>query len=281
MSGYLEKLRDIPEADIVAIMGHRAPGSDYPSIHPSIKEIGEPNCPIRSLVSPTPGAAAGDRVKYSQWTDSMYFAPSTPYWRSYWGTINCKGCDPGAMSGRQILEARERDLEAYTKAQFDSEMTDVALCSMRGCTVHGHSLRLQENGMMFDMLARTEMGKAGRIYQVKDQVGIPLDRWIDLGLTMSEAEAKRRTAIFRNDGVSMCGNTGARRYDEIVTVVHHIWELRSKWGFRPETEKFMPEKSLDYDQKAPRRSSNILCESLLKEVAYLIFKSGHGDIFKK
>ena len=66
MSGNVEKLRDIPEADVVAIMGHRAPGADYSSTHPPLKEMGEPDCPIRQAVEPTPGAAAGDRVRYSQ-----------------------------------------------------------------------------------------------------------------------------------------------------------------------------------------------------------------------
>ena len=234
MSDNLEKLRDIPEADVVAIMGHRAPGADYSSTHPPLKEMGEPDCPVRQIVAPTAGAAAGDRIRYSQWTDSIYFAPSTPYWRSYWGAINCKGCDPGTLSGRQIIESRERDIEAYTKKQYDSEMTDVALCSMRGCTVHGHSLRLEENGMQFDMLARTEMGKDGNVYAVKDQVGIPLDKKINLGKPMSETEAKKRTTIFRVDGIPMCGKVGARKYDEAVEALHHMWELRSKWGFRPE-----------------------------------------------
>ena len=234
MSGNLEKLRDIPEADVVAIMGHRAPGADYSSTHPPLKEMGEPDCPIRQLVTPTAGAAAGDRVRYSQWTDSMYFAPSIPYWRSYWGAINCKGCDPGTLSGRQIIEARERDIEDYTKAQYDSEMTDVALCSMRGCTVHGHSLRLEENGMQFDMLARTELGSDGNVYGVKDQVGIPLDKKVNLGKPMSEAEAKKRTTIFRFDGVPMGGKVGARQFDEAIEMTHHMWERRSKWGYRPE-----------------------------------------------
>ena len=234
MSGNLEKLRDIPEADVVAIMGHRAPGADYSSTHPPLKEMGEPDCPIRQIVAPTAGAAAGDRVRYSQWADSMYFAPSVPYWRSYWGSINCRGCDPGTLSGRQILEARERDIEGYTKTQIDSEMFDPALSAMRGCTVHGHSLRLEEDGTMFDMLRRTEMGKDGIIYQVKDQVGIPLDKKIPLGKPMKVAEAKKRTTIFRADGVPMCGKVGARKYDEAVVALHHMWELRSKWGFRPE-----------------------------------------------
>ena len=71
--------------------------------------------------------------------------------------------------------------------------------------MHGHSLRLEENGMQFDMLARTEMGKDGNVYQVKDQVGIPLDKKVNLGKPMTEAEAKKRTTIFRADGVPMCG----------------------------------------------------------------------------
>ena len=45
MSGNVDKLRDIPEADVVAAMGHRAPGADYGSTHPPLKEMGEPDCP--------------------------------------------------------------------------------------------------------------------------------------------------------------------------------------------------------------------------------------------
>ncbi|MGB9131135.1 MAG: coenzyme-B sulfoethylthiotransferase subunit gamma, partial [Methanosarcina sp.] len=31
MSGKLEKLREISDEDLTAVLGHRAPGSDYPS----------------------------------------------------------------------------------------------------------------------------------------------------------------------------------------------------------------------------------------------------------
>jgi methyl-coenzyme M reductase gamma subunit len=236
MSGDLEKLRDISDADVVTIMGHRAPGADYPSTHPPLAEMGEPDCPIRQLVEPTPGAAAGDRIRYSQFTDSMYNAPAIPYWRSYWGAINCRGCDPGTLSGRQIIEARERDIEEYTKVQMDSEMTDPALATMRGCTVHGHSLRLDEDGMMFDMLARTELGSDGNVYYSKDQVGIPLDKKINSGKPMSEAETAKRTTIFRCDNISFGGPCTAesRSFDEGLVALHHMWERRSKWGFRPE-----------------------------------------------
>jgi len=234
MSGDLEKLRDISDADVVTIMGHRAPGADYPSTHPPLAEMGEPDCPIRQLVEPTPGAAAGDRIRYSQFTDSMYNAPAIPYWRSYWGAINCRGCDPGTLSGRQIIEARERDIEEYTKVQMDSEMNDVALCSMRGCTVHGHSLRLDEEGMMFDMLSRCDLGDDGNVSYLKDQVGIPLDQKVNVGKAMSEEEAAARTTIFRCDNVSFGGEASERKFDEGLVALHHMWERRSKWGFRPE-----------------------------------------------
>ncbi len=79
----LEKLRDISDKDIVLVMGHSAPGSAYQSAHPPLAEQQEPACPIRKLVTPTDGAKAGDRVRYIQFTDSMYNAPCQPYQRVY------------------------------------------------------------------------------------------------------------------------------------------------------------------------------------------------------
>jgi len=95
MSGKLEKLREISDEDLTAVLGHRAPGSDYPSTHPPLAEMGEPACSTRENVEATPGAKAGDRVRYVQFTDSMYNAPATPYFRSYFAAINFRGVDPG------------------------------------------------------------------------------------------------------------------------------------------------------------------------------------------
>ena len=148
----LEKLRDISDKDVVLVMGHKAPGAAYPSCHPPLAEQQEPACPIRKLVTPTDGAKAGDRVRYIQFTDSMYNAPCQPYQRSYVESYRFRGIDPGTLSGRQIVECRERDLEKYAKELISTELFDAALTGIRGCTVHGHSLRLDENGMMFDML---------------------------------------------------------------------------------------------------------------------------------
>jgi len=221
ISNKVEKLRDISDEDLTAILGHRAPGSDYPSTHPPLAEMGEPDCSIREIVEPTPGAAAGDRVRYVQFSDSMYNAPATPYWRSYHAAMNFRGVDPGTLSGRQIVEMRERDLEAFAKRVSETEITDWGLAGMRGCTVHGHSLRLQEDGVMFDMLDRRRL-ENGVIVMDKDQVGVPIDRKVNLGKQMSEAEAARRTTIYRVDNVPF------RNDKEVIEHVQRVWEQRTR-----------------------------------------------------
>jgi methyl-coenzyme M reductase gamma subunit len=226
MSGKLEKLREISDEDLTAVLGHRAPGSAYPSTHPPLVELKEPDDAARELVAPTPGASAGDRVRYVQFSDSMYNAPATPYFRSYFAAINFRGVDPGTLSGRQIVEARERDMEKCAKVQMETEISDHALAGMRGCTVHGHSVRLQEDGVMFDMLDRRRL-EGGVIIQDKDQVGIPLDRKVDLGKPMSEAEAAKRTTIYRVDNVAFKDDA------EVVEWTQRIFELRTIYGFQP------------------------------------------------
>jgi methyl-coenzyme M reductase gamma subunit len=226
MSGKLEKLREISDEDLTAVLGHRAPGSDYPSTHPPLAEMGEPTCSIRETVVPTPGAAAGDRVRYVQFTDSMYNAPATPYFRSYFAAINFRGVDPGTLSGRQIVEARERDMEKCAKVQMETEMSCPALSGMRGSTVHGHSVRLQEDGVMFDMVDRRRL-ENGTIIMDKDQVAIPLDRKVDLGKPMSSAEAAKRTTIYRVDNVAF------RDDAEVVEWVHRVFDKRTTYGFQP------------------------------------------------
>lgn len=226
MSGKLEKLREISDEDLTAVLGHRAPGSDYPSTHPPLAEMGEPACSTRENVAATPGAAAGDRVRYIQFADSMYNAPATPYFRSYFAAINFRGVDPGTLSGRQIVEARERDMEKCAKVQMETEITDHALAGVRGATVHGHSVRLQEDGVMFDMLDRRRL-EGGNIIMDKDQVAIPLDRKVNLGKPMSSEEAAKRTTIYRVDNVAFKDDA------EVVEWVHRIFDQRTKFGFQP------------------------------------------------
>jgi len=226
MSGDVEKLREISDEDLTAILGHRAPGSDYPSTHPPLAEMGEPECSIRELVEPIAGAKAGDRVRYVQFVDSMYNGPSVPYWRTYHAAINYRGVDPGTLSGRQVTECRERNMEEVAKMQIESEMTCPALASLRGATVHGHSLRLQEDGVMFDMLDRSRL-ENGVIIMDKDQVARPIDRKVNLGKAMSAEEAAKRTTIYRADNVAFKDDP------EVIEWVHRVWEQRTRYGFQP------------------------------------------------
>jgi len=165
----LEKIRNVTDEDIVLILGHRAPGQAYPSAHPPLAEQGEPDCPIRKIVTPTDGAKAGDRVRYIQFADSMFNAPSQPYQRTYTECYRYRGIDPGTLSGRQIVECRERDLEKISAELVNTNLFDPARVGIRGATVHGHSLRLAEDGMMFDMLQRCIL-EGGTVKYVKDQM---------------------------------------------------------------------------------------------------------------
>ena len=75
------------------------------SAHPPLAEQQEPACPIRKLVTPTDGAKAGDRVRYIQFTDSMYNAPCQPYQRSYLESYRFRGIDPVPCPGVRLSSA--------------------------------------------------------------------------------------------------------------------------------------------------------------------------------
>jgi len=227
-SQKLEKLRDVPMEDVVKILGHREPGEEYKSTHPPLEEGTEPDCPIRQLVNPIDGAKAGDRVRYVQFTDSVYFAPIAPYVRAWMYLARYRGVDTGTLSGRQIIEMRERDLEKIAKELIDSETFDPARTGIRGATVHGHACRLDENGLMFDAWQRYRWNaEKGEVEYVKNQVAIPLDKPISVGKPLSEEELRRRTTIFRADGVDMNDDK------EVTDVNLRIHRIRTLAGFQP------------------------------------------------
>ena len=224
----LKKLRTVAMDDVVRIMGHRNPGEEYKSIHPPIEEGKEPDCPIRALVTPIKGAKAGDRVRYVQFTDSVYFAPISPYQRAWMYLSRFRGLDTGTLSGRQIIEMRERDLEVLAKEMIENETFDPALTGIRGATVHGHAVRLDENGLMFDAWQRYEWdAKKGEVVYVKDQVALPLDRKISVGKPAAQKDLEKRTTIFRADGVDM------NKDKEVVMYGIRIHKLRTLGGYQP------------------------------------------------
>ncbi|MHC1610310.1 MAG: coenzyme-B sulfoethylthiotransferase subunit gamma [Candidatus Methanospirareceae archaeon] len=227
----LEKLRDIPEEDVVRLLGHRAPGEAYKSIHPPLEEMEEPECSVREMVEPTEGAKAGDRIRYVQFTDSMQFAPITPRQRPWAWYNRYRGIDPGVLSGRTVVEARERDVEKIAKEYLDNETFDAARTGLRGRTVHGHSVRLDERGMMFDALRRWAYDEeTGEVRYVKDMVGGPMDKEVVIGKPLPEEELLKRTTMYRN----ACGGLWLEEDDpEVSDVVAEIHWNRTVGGFQP------------------------------------------------
>jgi methyl-coenzyme M reductase gamma subunit len=228
----LEKLREIPDDEIVKVMGHRQPGDDYKTVHPPLEEMDMPEDFVRDIVEPMSGAKEGHRIRYIQFADSMYNAPAQPYDRARTYMWRFRGVDTGTLSGRQVIEMRESNLEEMSKNFcIDTAFFDPATCGMRGATVHGHSLRLDENGLMFDALQRYVFDeKTGHVLYVKDQVGRPLDEPVDFGEPLSTEKLKEITTIYRKDSIAM------RDDEEIVTVVKRIHRARTLGGYMP-TEK--------------------------------------------
>lgn len=225
----LEVLREISDEDVVKVLGHRAPGEEYKSVHPPLDEMDEPDDIVRELVTPIDGAKAGDRVRYIQFADSMYFAPAQPYLRARSYVNRYRGIDTGTLSGRQIIEARERDVERISKELLETEYYDPATSGIRGAGVHGHSLRLDENGMMFDMLRRQVFNKeTGKVEMVKDQIGKELDEPVVLGEPLDEEVLRAKTTIYRIDGEAYKDDADA------VEVLHKIHVTRSNCGYNPE-----------------------------------------------
>ena len=225
----LEKLREISDEDVVKILGHKAPGEEYKSVHPPLDEMDEPDDSVRELVAPIDGAKAGDRIRYIQFVDSMYFAPAQPFLRARSYLSRFRGIDTGTLSGRQVVEARERDIEKLSKVLLETEYFDTARTGIRGAGVHGHSLRLDENGLMFDMLRRQVFNaETGKVEMVKDQIGKELDEPVILGEPLDEETLRAKTTIYRIDGEAYKDDVDA------VKVCQRIHVSRSFGAFNPE-----------------------------------------------
>ncbi|MDR3291028.1 MAG: coenzyme-B sulfoethylthiotransferase subunit gamma [Methanobrevibacter sp.] len=227
-----KKLRNIPDKDIVNVLGHRNPGENYKTVHPPLDEMDSEEDMMKDLVEPIQGAKEGVRIRYIQFADSMYNAPAQPYDRARTYMWRFRGVDTGTLSGRQVIEMRELDLERISKLLLETEFFDPAKSGLRGATVHGHSLRLDEDGLMFDALQRYLYDKkTNKISYVKDQVGRPLDEPVNVGEPMDEEYLKEITTIYRSDNVSM------REDKEAIEVVGSIHEARTNGGFGLEVFK--------------------------------------------
>ena len=132
----------------------------------------------------------------------------------------------GTLSGRQVIEIRESDLEKISKELVETDLFDPARSGMRGATVHGHSLRLDENGLMFDGLQRYVFDEeTGHVIYIKDQVGRLLDESVDVGEPLPEDYLNEITTIYRED------NIGLRSDKELIEVIENIHTSRTEGGF--------------------------------------------------
>jgi methyl-coenzyme M reductase gamma subunit len=138
-----------------------------------------------------------------------------------------RGIDTGTLSGRQIIEARERDVEKYAKELIETELFDPARTGIRGRTVHGHAVRLDENGLMFDAMRRYMYDEAsGEVKYVKNMVGEPIDRAVSVGKPLSDEELEKMTTMFRADGVSV------REDAEVLEIVDAVHWGRTFGGYK-------------------------------------------------
>jgi methyl-coenzyme M reductase gamma subunit len=222
----LKTIREVSDEGLVRILGHRTPGEDYKKVHPPLDEMDLNDDPVRDLVEPIHGAKEGIRVRYIQFADSMYNAPSQPYDRARTYMWRYRGVDTGTLSGRQVIEIRESDLEKISKELVETDLFDPARSGMRGATVHVHSLRLDENGLMFDGLQRYIYDEeTGHVVYIKDQVGRLLDEGVDVGEPLPEDYLNEITTIYRED------NIGLRSDKELIEVVENIHTSRTEGGF--------------------------------------------------
>jgi methyl-coenzyme M reductase gamma subunit len=222
----LIKLRDLPDDAVVSLLGHRLPGSLYKSIHPPLDELIEEYDPIKILIKPTPGARAGDRVRF---TDSFWRPPFAPWLRARFYFMRFRGVDTVIYSGREIMELRERDLEAATKVLMETELFDPARTAIRGITVHGSSLRLDEDGLMFDARRRYVLNKeTNEVVYVKDMHAQILDKPISVGRPFTEDELRQYDVTYRWD----CEMYKSRT--EILLTINRIHKGRALAGWNPE-----------------------------------------------
>lgn len=225
----LIKLRDLPDDAVVQLLGHRLPGSLYKSVHPPLDELIEDYDPVKTIVKPTPGARAGDRIRFVQFTDSFWRPPFAPWLRARYYFTRLRGVDTVIYSGREIMELRERDLEAATKILMETELLDPARTAIRGITVHGSSLRLDEDGLMFDARRRYVLNKeTGEVVYIKDMHAHIMDKPISVGRPFTDEELVDYDVTFRWDTEMYKSRT------EILTVINRIQKGRMLAGWNPE-----------------------------------------------
>ena len=224
----LIKIRHIPDDYVVSLLGHRAAGGLYSSIHPPLDELMEKYDPIKELVIPSPGAKEGDRMKYVQFVDSMK-GPLGPWLRARTYFNRFRGVDTVIYAEKELLEMRERDVEEVVKPFIETEAFDSVRTSLRSIDPKGHSHRLDEVENMFDVRRRTTLDlDSGHIVALKDMEANTLDKPITLGFPVDKVDLTGLNVMYRNDYNTYKGRT------EIFMFHDRLCLLRILGGFKPD-----------------------------------------------
>ncbi|MHA1270146.1 MAG: coenzyme-B sulfoethylthiotransferase subunit gamma [Candidatus Helarchaeota archaeon] len=225
----LTKLRHIPDDNIIALLGHRAPGGLYTSIHPPLDELMEEFDPIKELIKPTEGAAMGDRLRFIQIIDSFWRPPVAPWLRHKFYFTRFRGVDVVIDDDRTLLEMRERDVEAATKPLIELELFDPSRTALRSVSPGGYSHRLDQNELMYDIKRRCKVDKeSGHVIYIKNMFGEILDKPISLGFPIDENDLKSIDVTWRWD------SSQYKSKSEALMVLSRIAENRILGGFRPD-----------------------------------------------
>jgi len=127
------------------------------------------------------------------------------------------------------MEARERDLEKYAKELLETELFDPARTAVRGITVHGSALRLDEDGLMFDARRRYYFDKKrGEVVYTKDQMAVPMDMPVSVGKPLPEDVLLEKSIVY---GLDTAHYKDAK---ELWEVAGRIFEMHVKGGLIPE-----------------------------------------------
>ena len=233
-STRLTKFRSVPDDNLVLILGHRMTGESYISVHPPLDELMENYDPVKELIEPTAGARAGDRIRFIQMSDTAFYPTIAPWLRARMYMSRYRGVDTVVYSARELLEMRERDLESVAKQLIETEVFNPARTAIRGITCHGYSMRLSEDGLMFDARRRYKLDEGtGEVMYTKNQHAYVLDLPIAVGRPLTDRECRRDNVTYRWDGSPF----GART--EVHTVLGRYIKSRVLSGFNPELTEEM------------------------------------------
>lgn len=224
----LIKIRNVPDDDIIRLLGHRAAGSLYSSLHPPLDELIEKFDPIKELVEASDGAKMGDRMKFVQFIDGM-IGPHAPWlrMRSYFNRF--RGVDTVIDAGKVLLEMRERDVEAAVKPLIETEVFDTARTYLRSINPEGYSHRMDETELLFDVRRRCLLNfETGYIDYVKDMNAETLDKPITLGFPVDSVDARSINVMYRWDLNPYKGRT------EILMLLSRIVQIKILGGFKPD-----------------------------------------------